>query len=173
MPLKMDAFWNFVGPLLGLGVEPKELTFGQISLRGIIVMIFTLIIIRLGDKRSLSKKSAFDAALLIILASVLARAINGSSAFFATLGGGAVLVALHRLLAFASCKSPAFRRLIKGEPSELVRDGEFIRSNMRRDHVADEDVCEDLRLDGEEELAKVKVARLECSGDISFIKKEQ
>jgi uncharacterized membrane protein YcaP (DUF421 family) len=169
----MQAFQDFIGQLLGLGVEPKELTFVQISLRGVIVMVFTLIIIRLGDKRSLSKKSAFDAALLIILASVLARAINGSAAFFATLGGSAVIVGLHRALAYASCRSDALRRLIKGQPNELVRDGKFIRRNMRRDHVADEDVREDMRLDGEEELAKIKVARLECSGDISFIKAEK
>ena len=169
----MQSVWNFIDSLLGLGVEPKALTFTQISLRGVIVMIFTLIIVRLGDKRSLSKKSAFDAALLIILASVLSRAINGSAAFFATLGGGAVIVALHRVLAYASCRSDGLRRLIKGKPHELIRDGDFIRRNMRRDHVADEDVCEDLRLDGEEDLAKVKVARLECSGDISFIKAEK
>ena len=168
----MQSFWNFAGPLLGLGAEPKDLTFLQISLRGVIVMIFTLVIIRLGDKRSLSKKSAFDAALLIILASVLSRAVNGSAAFFATLGGSAVVVLLHRLLAYLACRSEGFRYLIKGKPSELVRDGEFVRPNMRRTHVADEDVREDLRLDGEDELAKVQIARLECSGDISFIKKE-
>ncbi len=169
----MDAFWNFITTVLGLELEPKYLTFGQICLRGAIVMIFTLIIVRLGDKRSLSKKSAFDAALLIILASVLARAINGSAAFFPTLGGSAVVVGLHRLMAFASCKSDGFRRLVKGQPSELVRNGQLIARNMRRDHIAEEDIREDLRLDGEEELARVKVARLECSGDISFIKKEK
>jgi uncharacterized membrane protein YcaP (DUF421 family) len=169
----MDAFWHFISTVLGLELEPKYLTFGQISLRGAIVMIFTLIIVRLGDKRSLSKKSAFDAALLIILASVLARAINGSAAFFPTLGGSAIVVALHRLMAFASCKSDGFRRLVKGQPSELVRNGQLITRNMRRDHIAEEDIREDLRLDGQEELAKVKVARLECSGDISFIKKNE
>ncbi|HKP92353.1 MAG TPA: YetF domain-containing protein [Chthoniobacterales bacterium] len=168
----MDAFWNFVTVLLGLDAEPKHLTFLQISLRGVIVMAFTLVIMRLGDKRSLSKKSAFDAALLIILASVLARAINGSAAFFPTLGGSAVVVGLHRLMAYFSYKSDGFRRLVKGRPSELVRNGEFIERNMKRDHVAEEDVREDLRLDGEEELARIRVARLECSGDISFIKKE-
>jgi uncharacterized membrane protein YcaP (DUF421 family) len=168
----LNAFYNFVGPILGLNAEPKDLTFTQISLRGIVVMTFTLIIIRLGDKRSLSKKSAFDAALLIILASVLSRAINGSGAFFATLGGSAVLVFMHRLLAFCACKSEWFRYLIKGRPNELVRDGKFIHRALERLHVAEEDICEDLRLDGEDDLAKVRVARLECSGDISFIKKE-
>ena len=169
----MNAFYDFVSPLLGLGAEPKNLTFLQISLRGVIVMAFTLLIIRLGDKRSLSKKSAFDAALLIILASVLSRAINGSGAFFATLGGSAVLVLMHRLLAYFACCSETFRYLIKGKPNELVRDGALNRSIMRKLHVAEEDICEDLRLDGQDDLSKVRVARLECSGDISFIKKER
>src|SRR5881394_2538966 len=53
----MQSFWHFVGTLLGLEAEPKDLTFFQISLRGVIVLLFTLIVIRLGDKRSLSKKS--------------------------------------------------------------------------------------------------------------------
>ena len=112
----MNAFYNFVGPLLGLGVEPKDLTFFQISLRGIIVFVATLIMVRLGHKRSLARKTAFDAVLIVILASVLSRAINGSSAFFATLGGGLVIVALHRLFASAAYHWHWFGFLIKGGP---------------------------------------------------------
>ena len=85
----MNAFWNFFDMLLGLGAEPRDLTFLQISLRAIIVFLVTLITMRLGHKRSLSRKTPFDAVLLVILAAVLSRAINGSAAFFATLGGGA------------------------------------------------------------------------------------
>lgn len=76
----MNALWNSFQTLLGLGVEPKDLTFVQVSLRGIIVFLATLIMIRLGHKRSLSRKTAFDAVLIVILASVLSRAINGSAA---------------------------------------------------------------------------------------------
>jgi len=168
----MDALYSFLNPILGLGVEPKNLTFMQISLRGMIVLTFTLIVVRLGDKRSLSKKSAFDAALLIILASVLSRAINGSASFFATLGGSAVLVALHRLLAYLSCRFDGFRALIKGRPSILVRDGVYQRNAMRAGHVHSEDVHEDMRLSANtDEISEIESARLECSGDISFIKK--
>ena len=88
-------FGTFLKPC----VEPKNLTFVQISLRGIIVFLATLAMVRLGHKRSLSHKTPFDAVLLVILASVLSRTINGSAAFFATLGGGVVLVLLHRLFA--------------------------------------------------------------------------
>jgi hypothetical protein len=83
--LPMNAFWNSFETLLGLGVEPRNLTFVQISLRGIIVFLVTLVAVRLGHKRTLSRKTPFDAVLLVILAAVLPRAINGSAAFFATL----------------------------------------------------------------------------------------
>src|SRR5256886_10295918 len=90
----MNVFWNCFESLIGSGVEPKDLPFVQISLRGIIVFLVTLVPMRLGHKRSLSRKTPFDAVLLVVLAAVLSRAINGSAAFFATLGGGVVLVGL-------------------------------------------------------------------------------
>ena len=169
----MNAFWNFVGPLLGLGAEPRDLTFLQISIRGVVVFIATLIMVRLGHKRSLSRKTAFDAVLIVILASVLSRAINGSAAFFATLGGGLVLVLLHRLLATIAYHSHWFGILIKGEPDVIVRDGAVDIRNIRRNHISSHDLEEDLRLDAKtEDLSKIHAARVERSGDISFIKKE-
>jgi uncharacterized membrane protein YcaP (DUF421 family) len=170
--LDMNAFWNFVGPLLGLGARPEELTFVQISLRGVIVFIATLIMVRLGHKRSLSRKTAFDAVLLVILASVLSRAINGSAAFFATLGGGLVLVLLHRLLAFIAFRSHRFGCLIKGLPEVIIDDGDFVLDTMRRNHISTHDVEEDMRLSmRDDDVSKVKKGRVERSGDISFIRK--
>ena len=142
----MNAFWNFVGPLLGLGLEPKDLTFVQISLRGIIVFIATLAMIRIGHKRSLARKTAFDAVLIVILASVLSRAINGSAAFFATLGGGVVIVLVHRLFALLAYYSHRFGCLIKGEAEAIIDNGRLDSDAMRRNHISRHDVEEDLRL---------------------------
>jgi uncharacterized membrane protein YcaP (DUF421 family) len=168
----MNALLNFLGPLLGLGAKPEDLTFVQISLRGAIVFIATLIMIRVGHKRSLSRKTAFDAVLLVILASVLSRAINGSAAFFATLGGGLVLVLLHRLLALIAYHSHWFGKLIKGQPDLIVEDGNLILPSMRRNHISRHDLEEDLRLSAQmEDASKVRMARVERSGDISFIVK--
>src|SRR6266513_5660931 len=86
----MNAFSEFVQALLGLGVDAKELTSLQVSMRGIIVFVATLVMVRIGSKRSLAEKTAFDAALMIIIASVLARAINGSAPFVPTLVVGFV-----------------------------------------------------------------------------------
>jgi uncharacterized membrane protein YcaP (DUF421 family) len=159
--------------LLGLGMEPKQLTFLQISLRGIIVFVATLVMVRISSKRSLAEKTAFDATLLVIIASVLARAINGSAPFFPTVGTGFVLVLLHRSLALTAYYSHGFGILIKGKPAVLVENGKLQRKNMSLNHISEHDLEEDMRLDAAtEDLSKIKVARVERSGDISFIKAE-
>jgi uncharacterized membrane protein YcaP (DUF421 family) len=159
--------------LLGLGMEPKQLTFLQISIRGVIVFAATLVMVRISSKRSLAEKTAFDATLLVIIASVLARAINGSAAFWPTLGTGFVLVVLHRLLGIVAFYSHGFGILIKGKAVVLVENGKLQRENMRLNHISEHDLEEDMRLDAAtEDLSKIRVARIERSGDISFIKSE-
>jgi uncharacterized membrane protein YcaP (DUF421 family) len=170
--LSMNTFWNFFQTLLGLSLEPKDLTFVQISLRGIIVFLATLIMVRFGSKRSLAHRTPFDAILLVILAAVLSRAINGSAPFVATLGGGVVLVAFHRLFALLAFHSHRFGILVKGKPDVIVRDGQCDFSIMRRNHVSIHDLEEDMRLTAHlDDLAKVRLACVERSGEISFIKK--
>jgi uncharacterized membrane protein YcaP (DUF421 family) len=169
----MNTFTQFIEALLGLGAEPKELTFLQVSIRGVIVFIATVVMVRLSSKRSLAEKTAFDAVLIVIVASVLARAINGSAPFFPTLGIGFILVLLHRLLGVAAYYSHGFGILIKGKAVVLVENGKLQRKNMRLNHISEHDLEEDMRLDAAtEDLSKIKIARVERSGDISFIKAE-
>src|SRR6476646_4384473 len=122
--------------LLGLGREAANLTFLQISLRGMVVFVAALVIVRCGDRRFLSPKTAFDAVMGFILASMLARAINGTAAFFPTLGGGFVLVVLHRLLALCSRRSHGFGVLIKGRSDVIVRDGALDEAAARRNRLS-------------------------------------
>jgi uncharacterized membrane protein YcaP (DUF421 family) len=169
----MNTLSQFAEALLGLGAEPKELTSLQVSIRGVIVFVATLIMVRLSSKRSLAEKTAFDAVLIVIIASVLARAINGSAPFLPTLIVGFVLVILHRLLAVGAYFSHTFGILIKGKSVVLVENGKLQGRNMRLNHITVHDLEEDMRLDAAtEDLSKIKVARVERSGDISFIKAE-
>ena len=169
----MNTISQLFEELLGLGMEPKQLTFLQISIRGVIVFAATLVMVRISSKRSLAEKTAFDATLLVIIASVLARAINGSAAFWPTLGTGFVLVVLHRFLGIVAFYSHGFGILIKGKAVVLVENGKLQRKNMRLNHISEHDLEEDMRLDAAtEDLSKIRVARIERSGDISFIKAE-
>jgi uncharacterized membrane protein YcaP (DUF421 family) len=158
--------------LLGLGRDAAALTFVQISLRGVVVFVAALVIVRFGDRRFLSQKTAFDAVLGFVLASMLARAVNGTAAFFPTLGGGFVLVVLHRLLAWCSRRSHAFGVLIKGRSDVIVREGALDEAAARRNRLSENDIVEDLRLNGNvAELRDVLLAVLERNGHISVVRR--
>ena len=156
--------------LLGLGLEPRELDLLQISLRGVIVFIAALAMVRIGHKRFLAKMSAFDAILGFVLASMLARAINGSSAFFPTLGGGFVLVAFHALLARLSFRWGWISTLVKGRSDVLVRNGEADRERMRANRISEEDLLEEARLNGQVlDLGHIRQATVERNGQVSVV----
>ena len=169
----MNTFSELLQTLLGISTEAKELTFLQVSVRGVIVFIATLVMVRLSSKRSLAEKTAFDAVLVVIIGSMLSRAINGSAAFLPTLGSGFVLVLLHRLFGFTAFYSHAFGIMLKGKPAVLVQNGRLQHKNMLWNHISEHDLQEDMRLEAKtDDLSKIKTARVERSGDISFIKAE-
>src|SRR5437879_2496893 len=137
-----------VKDVLGLGLEPKDLSFVQVSLRGVIVFVASLAMVRLGNRRFLAKLSAFDAILGFILASMLARAVNGSSAFFPTLGGGFVVVGVHRLLTRLTVYSDPLGKLIKGTEDTVIKDGKLVHDVLKANDISPRDILEELRLNG-------------------------
>ncbi|HVY68600.1 MAG TPA: YetF domain-containing protein, partial [Verrucomicrobiae bacterium] len=136
-----------------------------------VVFISALVMIRVADRRFLSNKTAFDALLGFVLASMLARAINGSVAFFPTLGAGFVLVGLHKLLAWIACWSHAFGNLVKGKSQILIRDGEVDAKVMKSNDLTTHDIFEDLHLNGNiDDSRDVKLAFYERNGQITVVK---
>jgi uncharacterized membrane protein YcaP (DUF421 family) len=136
--------------LLGLKLQPHELGYGQIVLRALLVFIAALIIVRLGAKRFLGRKTAFDYILAFILGSMLSRTINGSAPFFQTLAGGLALVLFHRFVAWMSYRNHAIGRWVKGTDDLVIDKGEIQPEAMKRNHFTERDLLEDLRLKSHE-----------------------
>ena len=169
----MNALQNFFLTLLGPDGKASELTLLHISLRAFFIFVVGLALVRIGDRRSLSEKTAFDAIFIVLIGSMLSRAINGTAPFFTTIAAGIVLMVIHRACAFGACKSHAFGKLLKGKPVTLIRNGKIDHAEMRRSLVSEHDLEEDLRLEAKtEDVSTIAFARLERSGDISFIKQK-
>jgi uncharacterized membrane protein YcaP (DUF421 family) len=169
----MNMFTNFLQVLIGLDGQPKELSLLQLCVRALIIFVLGLGMVRIGDRRSLAEKTGFDTLFLVLIGAVLARAINGSAGFLTTIGCAFFLMLVHRVFAWIACRSHAFGKVIKGSEAKLVTDGQIDWKALRRHMVSKHDLEEDLRLTAAtENIEKIQAARLERSGDISFIKKE-
>ena len=171
--LTSHGFLLSITSWLGLNEPAEALTFVQISLRGVIVFLTTLLAVRVGDRRFLSQKTAFDVVLGFILASMLARAVNGTAAFFPTLGSSFVLVLLHRGLAYWSRRSHTLGLLIKGRSDVLIRDGHLDEELARRRRLSKHDILEDLRLHGNvSDVSDVSLGVFERNGHITVVPRE-
>jgi uncharacterized membrane protein YcaP (DUF421 family) len=160
--------------IFGADGHPTQLTLLQVGLRCFLIFAIGLALVRMGDRRSLSEKTAFDAIFIVLLGSMLSRAINGTGPLLLTIGASVILMIIHRVCAWSAYRSHAFGKFIKGRDVTLVRDGNVDWDAMKSALVSKHDLEEDLRLDAKtEDASKIKIARLERSGDISFIKKEQ
>jgi uncharacterized membrane protein YcaP (DUF421 family) len=169
-----DEVWQILVDAFGIGKQPLDLSAGQVALRTVVVYSFGLIAVRLADRRVLGKNTAFDVVVGVVLGSVLSRAINGTGAILATMGGVAILLAMHWLLAFLSSRSKRLSLLLKGKPRLLVREGKILWDEMRRNHISEGDLEEMIRLHGRlwrpEEVGS---ACLERNGEISAIPRRQ
>lgn len=163
---------DFVKELFGIGVEPKDFSIIQVCSRGTLIFIYCIFLVRFADKRFLSSKTALDAVLGFILASMMARAVNGSSALVPTMAGGFLLVVLHRSLAHFSMRWHALGALVKGSADLVIQDGTPIKENLEKNNFSEADMLEDLRLSGVEAPAEVRSAHVERNGRISIVKKK-
>jgi uncharacterized membrane protein YcaP (DUF421 family) len=163
---------NGVTELLGLDLQARDLEFSHMAWRAVIVFFFAIFLARLGCRRFLGRNAAFDIMLTVILGSVISRAVNGQAAFFPTLGVSAVLVLLHRLLAFVAFRSHRISIAAKGRDLVLVRDGRIDWAMMSRAKVTEDDLREGIRTSANlDSLDNIASARLERSGEISVTKK--
>ena len=143
-------------------------------IRGFLIFVLAIILVRLGDRRIFSKNAAFDIVLGIVLGSILSRAITGNSPFIPTSITCIVLVALHWLFAFISQKYHPFGTLIKGKHLLLIKDGKIQEENMKKQNFTTHDLNEVLRLNGKlTKVEEVQEAYLERSGNVSVIPRKQ
>ena len=106
----MNALQNSFLMLLGPDGKGTELTLLHIVLRGFIIFIVGLAVVRIGDRRSLAEKTAFDAIFIVLVGSMLSRAINGTAPFFTTIGAGIALMIIHRRLRLRRLQVPLVRQ---------------------------------------------------------------
>lgn len=164
----MESVWSAAAGALGL--DQDSLSVGQMALRATIVYIAGLVLVRLGEKRFIGKFSAFDVIMGIMIGSILSRAITTADGFFAILAAAFMLILMHYAFAALAYHSDRFGDLVKGQSRTLVEDGEIKWDGMRGGHISEKDLRSALRENaGTDDVARVKRALLERSGNISAI----
>lgn len=127
-----------------------------------------IVMTRLAGKRLAGQVTTFDLLVLITLGVVLqGMALKPGSAnavvFVVT------VFAAHRGLASACARSRWLRRVVRGSPSPLIRDGRVFDDVLQDEGLTRDDLMAGLRKLGMSDPTKVSVAVLEETGHISAV----
>ena len=140
--------------------------------RGLFMYLFLLILLRVSGNRQFSEMTSFDIVLLLMIAEATQQAMIGGQDFSVTAGAIVIMTLVGVDIALSHIKQWSRKAdlLLEGVPVLLVDNGNFLRENMRRERVDEEDILAAAReMQGLESIDQVKFAVLERAGQISII----
>jgi uncharacterized membrane protein YcaP (DUF421 family) len=145
-----------------------SLPWWEFVLRGAIVYVFLLVILRVTGKRQTGQLAPFDLVLLLVLSNAVQNSMNGGDN--SVLGGvisATTLIALHYGVAFMTFKSRKLEAWIEGTPRVLIHNGILNEQVMRRELLTHHELAAALRAAGCADVQHVHSATLENNGQIT------
>ena len=138
---------------------------------GTLAYVTLVLFLRISGKRTLSKLNAFDLVVTVALGSTLSAILLQESIALAE-GATALglLILLQYLVTFASVRSNSVAKLIRSEPTLLVRSGSFCHDAMMRQRITEDEIMSAVRSNGSQGLDEVEAVVLESDGTLSIIK---
>ena len=142
----------------------------DIVLRATVIFVALYFLVRLMGKRELGQMTPFELIVLIVIGDLIQQGVTQNDF---SLTGAIIAISTIAFLAlamsWASYLWPRAERLLEGEPRVIVRDGELLTGNLRRNRLTRNEIESEMRLAGIAHMRTVKWAILEPRGKISFI----
>jgi uncharacterized membrane protein YcaP (DUF421 family) len=145
----------------------------DIVLRASFMFFAVFLLLRLLGKRELGQMTPFEMVTLVVMGDLIQQGITHNDF---SLTGAVLAIATFAFwgvaIGWLVYLFPRLKGALEGEPRVIVRAGELLRDNLRRDRMTVAEVESEMRLAGIARLAEVEWAILEPSGKISFIKRD-
>jgi len=146
----------------------------EIFVRGTLMYLALFFMLRFIRRRQSGGLGISDLLVIVLLADA---AQNGMAGNYQSVSDGLLLVGTiifwSYALDWAAFHFPRVRRLVEPPPLPLIRDGQLLRRNLYQEQITKEELMSQLRLQGVDDTAKVKLAYMEPDGRISAITREE
>lgn len=155
------------------GLFDLAMPWWAFTLRGVVVYLIVLLLLRLSGKRAFGDMAAFDIVVLMVVGGSLRTAIIGKDAsLIGPLIAVASILAMDKAIGWLSARSIVFNRWVEGVPAILARDGRRDHAALLRHDVANTEFDRALHVHGMEDESGVLLARLEPNGKITLIRRQ-
>jgi uncharacterized membrane protein YcaP (DUF421 family) len=145
----------------------------ELIIRATVVYFFLWMVARGVGKRELSQMTAFELILLVVMGDLVQQGVTQEDMSIT----GAVLVISTlafwiTVMSYLSFKFRKTRTVFEGIPVVMVRNGEPLEQVMRLERLTMDELREEARTQGIDDLRTVKMGILEPDGKFSFLTDE-
>jgi uncharacterized membrane protein YcaP (DUF421 family) len=147
-----------------------SIAWWEFILRGVIIYVFLIALLRLSGKRQIGQMAPFDLVLLLVLSNAVQNAMNGGDN--SVIGGiisAVTLVGTNWLVGLLTFNSKAMESLVEGRPDVLIHNGKLFEAGLERAKLTHHELMTALRKGGCSCVEDVHAALLESDGTISVI----
>lgn len=164
---------GFEAPEWGSILLPDASLF-ESFVRGSLVYFAVLLLMRVAPKRQLGSVGLTDVLLLVLISECVSQALNAKSN---SVVNGAVAVAAllfwDFVLDWAGYRWKWVNKLFEHCPVPLIRDGRPLTDRLKKERITHDELLGQLRLQGVDEVSRVKAAFLEPGGEVSVIRRDE
>ena len=147
--------------------------FWEIFYRTVVLYLVLLVIFRLMGKREVGELSIIDLVIFVLIAEVAASAIEQRNGpLWEAILPMLLLMIIQIASSILSLKSKKARDFIEGDPTIIIRNGEILETEMRKQRYNLDDLFQQLREQQIGGVSEVAYAFLEASGNLSVFTKE-
>ena len=142
----------------------------EIVLRATAMFAVIYLLLRLLGKRELGQMAPFEVISLVVIGDLIQQGITHND--FSITGATLAIVTFAFwtvVLGWLAYLFPRLRGTLEGQPRVIIRDGERLRDNLRRDRMTATEGESEMRLAGIGRIGDVAWAIREPNGKISFI----
>lgn len=148
------------------------MAFIMIIIKTFFIYLLVATIFRIMGKREVGQLGTFDLVVFILIAELVAMALEHKENFFFNLIPVGILVVLQILISHISLKNIKFRRFIDGKPVIIIKKGIINFKNMVEQRYTLDDLLLQLREKDIRSIDEVDYAILEINGKLSVFKKD-
>ena len=139
-------------------------------MRSAAIYLALLIGFRLFGKREVGQMTLFDLVVVLLVANAVQPAMTGPDA---SITGGLIIIGtlltLNYAISFVRVRVPWFNKLVEPSPVVVARNGRWLRDQLKKQELTDEEALAALREHGLESVSETKEVVLEADGSLSVV----
>ena len=155
-------------------LSSPEIIFSVI-LRTLIVTLLVLTIIRWLGNKGIGQLNSFELLIIIGIGSIIGDPMvyTEEISIPQAISAVVIMVVIFKGIDYVTSKSKRFTRILVAQPVQLVKDGKYVMSGLKKARISDDEFKSLMRLNGIKKLEEVQESYLEMNGQVSFIRVER